>query len=85
MIGSTEEKEAASAVMPIVKKHHLLLVTLLLFNSLANESLPIFLGALVPNYLAIIVSVTLILMVTFKLDLTSLLPPVVTLVFYPVR
>ena len=69
MIGNTEEKKAAASVMPIVKQHHLLLVTLLLFNSLANESLPIFLGALVPNYVAIMISVTLILMVSFILFL----------------
>jgi metal transporter CNNM len=45
--GSEREKAAAIAVLPIVQQHHLLLVTLLLFNSLANETLPIFLGALV--------------------------------------
>ncbi len=39
----------------------MLLVTLLLFNALANETLPVFLGALVPNYLAVIISVTLVL------------------------
>lgn len=62
MIGTPQEKLAAQSILPIVKRHHLLLVTLLLFNSIANESLPIFLGALVPNYIAIIISVTLILL-----------------------
>lgn len=61
MIGSNEEKKAAEAIIPIVKRHHLLLVTLLLFNSIANETLPIFLGTLVPNYIAVIISVTLVL------------------------
>lgn len=61
MIGNDAEKEAASSILPIVKQHHLLLVTLLLFNSIANETLPIFLGALVPNYIAVILSVTLVL------------------------
>ena len=61
MIGTDEEKEAVLKIIPIVQKHHLLLVTLLLFNSLANESLPVFLGSLVPNYIAILISVTLIL------------------------
>ncbi len=61
MTGNRNEKKAALLVLPIVKQHHLLLVTLLLFNSLANETLPIFLGALVPNYVAIILSVTLVL------------------------
>jgi metal transporter CNNM len=61
MIGTEEEKIAAVAILPIIRQHHLLLVTLLLFNSLANETLPIFLGTLVPNYLAVIISVTLVL------------------------
>jgi metal transporter CNNM len=61
LIGNEEEKSAAISLIPIVKQHHLLLVTLLLFNSIANETLPIFLGAIVPNYLAVILSVTLVL------------------------
>lgn len=60
-VGTEEEKRDALAVLPIVKRHHLLLVTLLLFNSIANETLPIFLGELVPNYLAILLAVFLIL------------------------
>lgn len=62
IIGTQEEKEAARKILPIVRQHHLLMVTLLLFNALSNEMLPIFLGALVPNYLAIIISVTLVLL-----------------------
>lgn len=61
MIGTEEEKSAAESILPIIRQHHLLLVTLLLFNSVANETLPIFLGTLVPNYMAIILSVTLVL------------------------
>lgn len=61
MTGSEAEKQAAAKILPIVQQHHLLLVTLLLFNSLANETLPIFLGAIVPNYLAVVISVTLVL------------------------
>lgn len=61
MIGNDIEKKSALIIIPIVKQHHMLLVTLLLFNSLANEALPVFLGSLVPNYLAILISVTLIL------------------------
>jgi len=61
MTGSTAEKNAAISIIPIIKKHHLLLVTLLLFNSMSNEALPIFLGALVPNYIAVILAVILIL------------------------
>ena len=36
-------------------------MSILLFNSVANESLPIFLGSLVPNYVAVLMSVTLVL------------------------
>ena len=61
MTGTEAEKAAASSLLPIIKRHHLLLVTLLLFNSIANEALPIFLGALMPNYLAVFASVSLIL------------------------
>ena len=60
-VGTEEEKRDAETVLPVVKQHHLLLVTLLLFNSIANETLPIFLGELVPNYLAILLAVFLIL------------------------
>ena len=61
MIAHPEEAAAASAVLPIIQKHHLLLVTLLLCNAIANEALPIFLEELVPNYVAVILSVTLVL------------------------
>ena len=57
MVGTPAEKEASKRLLPIVRNHHLLLVTLLLFNSLASESLPIFLGELMPNYVAVSVSV----------------------------
>lgn len=44
-----------------MKNQHLLLCTLLIGNSLAMEALPIFLDTLVPSYVAILISVTLIL------------------------
>ncbi|CAB1114432.1 unnamed protein product [Ectocarpus sp. CCAP 1310/34] len=59
--GTPEEQHQASRILPLVSRHHFLLVTLLLFNSLANEALPIFLGNLVPSWLAVILSVTLVL------------------------
>ena len=43
------------------KDHHLLLVSLLLVNAAVNEALPIFLDSLVPSWLAIVLSVTLVL------------------------
>jgi metal transporter CNNM len=59
--GTEQEKADAALVLPVIKRHHLLLCTLLLFNSIASESLPIFLGALLPNYMAVLLSVSLIL------------------------
>jgi len=56
-----EERKAARALLPIVRQHHLLLVSLLLMNALANEALPLFLDELVPGYVAVILSVTLVL------------------------
>ena len=41
--------------------HHHLLVTLLLLNACANEAMPLFLDKLVPSYVAILISVTLVL------------------------
>ena len=61
MIGTPSEVDAAKCLLPIISEHHLLLVTLLLFNAIAMEALPIFLGALVPNYIAVLISVTLVL------------------------
>ena len=57
----TRNKEAAVKLLPVVRRHHLLLVTLLLLNSAANETLPLFLDALVPSYVAVLISVTLVL------------------------
>ena len=59
--GSEEERVQAEKVWTVVSQHHRLLVTLLLFNALANEALPIFLDALVPPFAAILASVTLVL------------------------
>jgi len=33
-------------VLPLIQRHHYLLVTLLLYNSAANETLPLFLDRL---------------------------------------
>lgn len=54
-------RNQASKVMPILNDHHTLLVTLLLMNAVAMEALPIFLDALVPSYVAIIISVIFVL------------------------
>ena len=57
-----KEQEYAKTIYPLVKQHHRLLVTLLLLNSIANESLPLFLDNLVPSYIAVLLSVTMVLL-----------------------
>eukprot|EP01006_Ploeotia_vitrea_P021393 TRINITY_DN53770_c0_g1_i1.p1 TRINITY_DN53770_c0_g1~~TRINITY_DN53770_c0_g1_i1.p1 ORF type:complete len:498 (-),score=278.69 TRINITY_DN53770_c0_g1_i1:52-1491(-) len=58
---SDEDKRRAALIAPILKEHHRLLVTLLIANAAAMEALPIFLDRLVPSYVAIILSVTFVL------------------------
>ena len=60
--GSESDSKCASRILPLVEKHHLLLVTLLLTNALAAEALPIFLDRLVSPYVAIAMSVSLVLL-----------------------
>lgn len=60
-VGTAEECRQASVVLPLIQRHHLLLVTLLLYNSAANETLPLFLDRLVPSYVAVLLSVSLVL------------------------
>jgi len=57
-----QDQAAATSVLPLLQNHHRLLVTLLLMNSIANEALPLFLDKVVPSWLAVILSVTLVLM-----------------------
>eukprot|EP00591_Stephanopyxis_turris_P005262 CAMPEP_0195522164 /NCGR_PEP_ID=MMETSP0794_2-20130614/20080_1 /TAXON_ID=515487 /ORGANISM="Stephanopyxis turris, Strain CCMP 815" /LENGTH=664 /DNA_ID=CAMNT_0040651855 /DNA_START=117 /DNA_END=2111 /DNA_ORIENTATION=+ len=59
--GTPLEKSQAQSIYPLVRQHHRLLVTLLLLNSISNEALPLFLDKLVPGYVAVIISVTLVL------------------------
>lgn len=54
-------KKLIKKIKPILKKKHLLLVTLLLANAVAMETLPIFLDAIVPAVIAIIISTTAVL------------------------
>jgi len=51
----------AQQILPLVRDHHLLLVTLLLFNTVANEALPVFLDELVPPWAAVLLSVSVVL------------------------
>jgi hypothetical protein len=61
--GTQKERIYASMVIPVITRHHLLLVTLMLWNAVANEALPVFLQKLVPEWLAIVLSVTMVLFV----------------------
>ena len=58
---SKAERDQAAVLLPVVQQHHRLLVSLLLMNACANEALPLFLDKLVPSYVAVILSVTLVL------------------------
>ncbi|KAA0158665.1 hypothetical protein FNF31_05312 [Cafeteria roenbergensis] len=59
--GTKAQKRQAKALAPFVKRHHLTLVTLLLANASANEMLPIFLDSLLDPIMAIVLSVTAVL------------------------
>ncbi|KAK9838768.1 hypothetical protein WJX74_002956 [Apatococcus lobatus] len=59
--GTPLEKKQAARIAPVLEKPHLLLVTLLVCNSAAMESLPIFLDRVVSPLTAVILSVTAIL------------------------
>lgn len=76
-VGTTAEQKHATVLLPLLAHRHLLLVTLLLFNSLAAEVLPITLGELVPGYLAVILSVTAVLFfgVSSRMIAFRALPP----------
>ena len=56
-----KDQQRAKKIVPLLDKHHWLLVTLLVANAAAMETLPILLDELVPSYVAIILSVTLVL------------------------
>lgn len=59
--GTPKERKLATRIIPMVKRHHLLLVTLLLSNAAAVEAMPIFLDHVSNPIIAIIVSVTAVL------------------------
>ncbi|CAE8642567.1 unnamed protein product [Polarella glacialis] len=55
-----QDQANAKRILPLVQDHHLLLVTLLLFNTVANETMPIFLDRLVPSWAAVMLSVSVV-------------------------
>ncbi|EFC40934.1 CBS and cyclic nucleotide-binding domain-containing protein [Naegleria gruberi] len=60
--GTEKERKYAARLAPILKRHHLLLVTLLLWNALCVECLPLFLDKLVPEWVAILLGITAVLL-----------------------
>ena len=59
--GTASEKKHAKRILPLVKRHHWLLCTLLLANAAAVEAMPIFLDRISSPLIAIVVSVTAVL------------------------
>lgn len=59
----SEEREHAALLLPLVEDHHRLLVTLLTADAFFYETMPLFLDNLFPTWLAIILSVTVLLVV----------------------
>ncbi|XP_021362887.1 DUF21 domain-containing protein At1g47330-like [Mizuhopecten yessoensis] len=59
--GTPTERKHAKKILPVVSRHHLLLVTLLLANAAAVESMPIFLDKISDPIIAVVVSVTAVL------------------------
>lgn len=60
--GEEKKSNYAAKIIPLIKRHHLTLVTLLLANAAAMETLPIFLDKLTTPLIAIILSVTAVLL-----------------------
>jgi hypothetical protein len=56
---SPDERSKAQALLPFTQKKNLVLVSVLIVNCATNEALPIFLNEIVPEYVAVILSVTL--------------------------
>ena len=60
--GKPMEIKYAARIYPLVKRHHLLLVTLLLANAGAVEAMPIFMDRITNPVVAIVVSVSAVLL-----------------------
>lgn len=59
--GSPTDRKYAARILPLLKRRHLLLVVLLLTNAACMEALPLFLDKIVPEFAAILISVTAVL------------------------
>jgi metal transporter CNNM len=61
-MGDPDVKRMTERIFPVIDQHHWMLVTLLLCNAAAMETLPIFLDRIFSPAIAVLISVTLILM-----------------------
>eukprot|EP01119_Soliformovum_irregulare_P008065 TRINITY_DN2087_c0_g1_i3.p1 TRINITY_DN2087_c0_g1~~TRINITY_DN2087_c0_g1_i3.p1 ORF type:complete len:384 (+),score=101.88 TRINITY_DN2087_c0_g1_i3:378-1529(+) len=59
--GTEKERKYAEKIIPVIERHHLLLVSLLLSNAVAMEALPLFIDRISTPAVAIILSVTAVL------------------------
>ncbi|KAK3097502.1 hypothetical protein FSP39_010242 [Pinctada imbricata] len=59
--GTPTEQRRAKTILPLIERHHLLLVTLLLANAGAVEAMPLFLDKISNPIVAVLVSVTAVL------------------------
>eukprot|EP00918_Siedleckia_nematoides_P016607 GHVU01035701.1.p1 GENE.GHVU01035701.1~~GHVU01035701.1.p1 ORF type:complete len:292 (+),score=57.03 GHVU01035701.1:531-1406(+) len=59
--GTEGQKKSAHSILELLRRRHLVLVTLLVSNSIAMEALPVFLDRLTPAWLAVLLSVTAVL------------------------
>ncbi|KAG7366341.1 membrane protein [Nitzschia inconspicua] len=61
---SSDEQKYAKILLPLVQQRHLVLVSLLLLNFAADETLPLFLDRMFPSWMAITLSVVLVVFVS---------------------
>ena len=60
--GTESERKMAALLEPLLRRRHLTLVCLLIGNALAMEALPVFMDDLVPKAVAIVLSVTAVVL-----------------------
>eukprot|EP00397_Hematodinium_sp_SG-2012_P015709 GEMP01016005.1.p1 GENE.GEMP01016005.1~~GEMP01016005.1.p1 ORF type:complete len:524 (+),score=115.56 GEMP01016005.1:136-1707(+) len=58
-----EQRRIANLILPVLKDRNRLLVTFVLLSAVSNEALPLFLGELFPEWVACLVSVTLVVFI----------------------
>jgi metal transporter CNNM len=61
MSRNPDEQKMAKTIMEVVSNHHLWLTTLLVYNAMALESLPLVVHTLMPDWAAILFSTFIVL------------------------